>query len=390
MPTTSSLGRVTRIFSALAQSQKPGTLLARVAAELARLLEQPLALAALSAPSHYVLAAATGLTAASRLQLRHTPLDPARIPTLAAASARQGPVRIESAELPLHWREALGVLALLVPIWSRDRRGGFFLLPSQGQEREERLLIAEALGYQTGIALENAELLRRVSQKEQALRSMVRSQMEAQEEERQRVAGDIHDGLTQQLVGIWYRVHACERLIETQPQAAREELAVIKARIDESLVEARNALYNLRPSTLDDLGLLPALHSLCARFQEETAVHARLVAETLQQLPEHYEVALYRIVQEALNNARKHAQASNLSVVVRRRGERLTVEIRDDGRGFNPRAQRRFRNAAHFGVAGMKERAKLLGGTLAVRSAPGHGTSIRVIIPLPLEVRALA
>src|SRR5579872_282583 len=277
---TSNLGRLTRIFSALAQSQKPGTLLGRVAAELARLLEQPLALVALSAPSHYVLAAATGVSAGRRLQLRHTPLDPTRIALLVSAAAHGGPVRAETAEFPHRWRDVLGPLAVLVPIWSRDRRGGFFLLPSQGKEREERLLIAEALGYQTGIALENAELLRRVSQKEQTLRSMVRSQMEAQEEERQRVAGDIHDGLTQQLVGIWYRVHACERLIETHPQAAREELAVIKARIDESLIEARNALYNLRPSTLDDLGLLPALHSLMARFQEETKVHSRLVAET--------------------------------------------------------------------------------------------------------------
>ncbi|MDE2571117.1 MAG: GAF domain-containing sensor histidine kinase [bacterium] len=381
---------MTRIFSALAQSQRPGTLLGRVAAELARLLEQPLALVVLSAPSHFVLAGVTGISPGRRLQLRHTPLDPARIPALAAAMARGGPTRLDSADLPYRWREVLGPLALIVPIWSRDRRGGLFLTPSLGTEREERLLIAEALGYQTGIALENAELLRRVSQKEQALRSMVRSQMEAQEEERHRVAGDIHDGLTQQLVGIWYRVHACERLIETQPEAAREELAVIKARIDESLVEARNALYNLRPSTLDDLGLLPALHSLCARFQEESGVNARLLAERMPDLPEHYEIALYRIVQEALNNARKHAQAQNLSVVVRTRGERLTVEVRDDGRGFSPRSQRRYRNAAHFGVAGMKERAKLLGGTLAVRSAPGHGTSIRVLIPLPLEVRALA
>ncbi|HVA38068.1 MAG TPA: sensor histidine kinase [Candidatus Dormibacteraeota bacterium] len=388
---TSSLGRVTRVFAALAQSQRPGTLLGRVAAELARLLDQPLALVALSAPSYYVLAGATGVTPGRRLQLRHTPLDPARLPGLAAAVGRAIPMRLDTAELPHRWRETLGPLALLVPIWSRDRRGGLFLLPSLGAEREERLLIAEALGYQTGIALENAELLRRVSQKEQALRSMVRSQMEAQEEERQRVAGDIHDGLTQQLVGIWYRVHACERLIETAPQAAREELAVIKARIDESLVEARNALYNLRPSTLDDLGLLPALHSLVARFQEETGVHGRIVAEALPDLPEHYEIALYRIVQEALNNARKHAQAHNLSVLMRTRGDRLAVEIRDDGRGFDSRAMRRYRNAAaHFGVAGMKERAKLLGGTLAVRSAPGHGTSIRVIIPLPLEVRALA
>lgn len=387
---TSSLGRVTRIFSALAQSQRPGTLLGRVASELAHLLEQPMALVALSAPSHFVLASATGISSGRRLQLRHAPLDPARIPALLGVAMRGGPARLETATMPRHWREALGPLALVVPIWSRDRRGGLFLLPSQGSEREERLLIAEALGYQTGIALENAELLRRVSQKEQTLRSMVRSQMEAQEEERHRVAGDIHDGLTQQLVGIWYRVHACERLIETEPQAAREELAIIKARIDESLVEARNALYNLRPSTLDDLGLLPALHSLVARFQEESGVHARIVAETLPDLPDHYEIALYRIVQEALNNARKHARAQNLSVLIRSRGERLTVEIRDDGRGFNPRTQHRYRDATHFGVAGMKERAKLLGGTLAVRSAPGHGTSVRVLIPLPLEVRALA
>lgn len=219
--------------------------------------------------------------------------------------------------------------------------------------------------------------------KDEGLTALVHQTIKVQEEERRRVATEIHDGVTQQLVSIWFRVHACQRLLERGDVViAASELAAIKQAIDETLAETRNAIYNLRPATLDDLGLVPALLEFASRFQAETGIACSVEAPGVGRLPAHLETALYRIAQEALANVRKHADASNAGVLLDATATEVTLIVGDDGRGFDVETYLRNRPSTSFGLAGMRERVELVEGKLSVRSAPDQGTQIRVAVPL--------
>lgn len=218
--------------------------------------------------------------------------------------------------------------------------------------------------------------------KQDALAALMHQTIKVQEEERRRVATEIHDGVTQQLVSIWFRVHACQRLLERgEVDGAIAELATMKQAIDETLAETRNAIYNLRPATLDDLGLVPALHEFAARFQGETGILCSVEAPGEWRLPAHLETALYRIAQEALANVRKHAEAANAGLLLNASGDSVTLTIADDGNGFDVDAYLTDRPPTSFGLAGMRERVQLVGGSLSIRSAPGRGSQIRVTVP---------
>ncbi len=161
-------------------------------------------------------------------------------------------------------------------------------------------------------AIEHANLFRAIADKEAALETLVRKTIEAQEEERRRVAAEIHDGVTQQLVSVWYRLQAIGRSLRADPDRAEQDLAAARDLVDEALAEARTAIYDLRPSVLDDLGLSPSLRTLAMR-QLEDEVDLELAIDNVDFLPAHREVALYRIAQEAITNVRKHAGASRVT-----------------------------------------------------------------------------
>jgi len=225
--------------------------------------------------------------------------------------------------------------------------------------------------------------VRLAGRKEEALTALMHQTIKVQEEERRRVATEIHDGVTQQLVSIWFRVHACQRLLDRGEVAgAIAELGTMKQAIDETLAETRNAIYNLRPATLDDLGLVAALHEFASRFQTETGIQCSVEAAGESRLPPHLETALYRIAQEALANVRKHAGASNAGMLLHASEGTMTLTIADDGHGFDVDAYVKNRPPTSFGLVGMRERVELVGGGLTIRSAPGRGSQIRVTVPL--------
>ena len=230
-------------------------------------------------------------------------------------------------------------------------------------------------------AIEHASLFRELEDKEEALQQMVKRTVAAQEEERRRVATEIHDGVTQQLISIWYRVQACERLLERDVPAARAELEEAKSLIGEALDEARSAIYDLRPATLDDLGLVPAVEALARRtFGPEVEVN---VATDIQPpLATHLETALYRICQELLNNVRKHAAAGHVEINLKSEPEEIRMIVIDDGRGFDVDAYLSLRPETSFGLAGVTERIEMVGGSLSLSSEPGRGTRAEVRIPL--------
>lgn len=229
-------------------------------------------------------------------------------------------------------------------------------------------------------AIENANLYQALAEKEGALEQLVRRTIEVQEEERRRVATEIHDGVTQQLVSIWYRLQACGYSLRGDPDRAELELVTARGLVDDALTEARAAIYDLRPSTLDDLGLAPSLRTL-ALGQLEGQADVELRVDDGISLAPHHEMALYRIAQEAITNIRKHAQANKVRIMLRDEGTHVLLSVRDNGRGFESDAKRGPGPATSFGLTGMSERAALIGGHLTVKSAPGTGTTLELVIP---------
>lgn len=252
-----------------------------------------------------------------------------------------------------------------------------------GQFSDEDMRFLESTASLLAGGIENAQLFQLAQHKEEALAALMRKTIQVQEEERRRVATEIHDGVTQQLVSIWFRVHACQRLLERAAvEEALREVRATKDLIDHTLVDARSAIYDLRPATLDDLGLVAALHELASRFREDAGIDVTIRAPNELRVSPHLETALYRITQEALTNIRKHARAREVVVALRTTSGSVELEVRDNGAGFDLDAFSRSRTRTSFGLAGMRERIELVGGQLAIRSAPGEGTTLRAAAPI--------
>lgn len=220
--------------------------------------------------------------------------------------------------------------------------------------------------------VEGAVLHDRVRRREVELEQFAIRTIELQELDRRRMAGDIHDGISQRLVSAWYHLRAASSLIE-DPQA-QQEVEATSALLSEALAEARHAITGLRPTVLDDLGLISAITSLAKNLGD---LDADLDIVDCGVAP-HVETALYRIVQEALQNVVKHAQASQVEILLLSDDGGVLLRVSDDGIGFEPG---RAAGPTSYGLAGMHERAGLLGATLHLRSSPGQGTSITVRLP---------
>jgi signal transduction histidine kinase len=272
---------------------------------------------------------------------------------------------------------------LSVPVISRsDTLIGVFNMHSRqrrdfsGRDIEFLSLIASLVAD----AIENADLFRALAKKEAALEDLVRRTIEVQEEERRRVATEIHDGVTQQLVSIWYHLQACGQSLRQDPDRAEGELGKARELVDAAFTEARSAIYELRPSMLDDLGLVPSVRALVLRQLEGEAEVELDVDEDLYILP-HHEVAVYRVAQEAITNIRKHAGAGRVVLSLRDDGSNVVLRVQDDGRGFDTSTPRGSSPATAFGLTGVAERAALIGGALTIRSTPGAGTILELRIP---------
>ncbi len=229
-------------------------------------------------------------------------------------------------------------------------------------------------------AIENARLYQRLAEREEMLESFATRIIEAQEQERRRLAGEIHDGISQRLISLWYHLLAAEDGAKAAAaDVVERELEVAKELVTAALEDARGAIVGLRPTTLDDLGLGPSLESLARSLPvKEVSVDLQAVP-----LPPHVEVALYRIVQEAFQNVVKHADATRVDLRLHRDDDGVRLVVADDGRGFPENQAADDANRHAYGLLGIQERAELIGASVTVRSTPERGTTVEVLLPFP-------
>ena len=213
-----------------------------------------------------------------------------------------------------------------------------------------------------------------------ALRAQI---IHGREEERTRLAREVHDGPAQVLANSLMILESCYTLAQ---QAGAEKLTSMLDRMRtstrEGLQEVRRFIADLRPGGLDEHGLVAATHEYVQNYNNAYSAHVSVEAEPLPRLPRETEIVLYRIIQEALQNAHKYARGAQVLVRLIRQNDRLQLAIRDDGPGFDPHEVVRRAGRSNWGLTSMRERAEIIGARFSVASSPGHGTEVSVILPI--------
>jgi two-component system, NarL family, sensor kinase len=256
------------------------------------------------------------------------------------------------------------------PLRSEERMLGILNVAAPGNDTftPDVLLLLSAVGAQLGTAIERA----RLSQQAVTLAAV---------EERNRIAREIHDTLAQGLTAIALHLEAAEMLVTTKPETAQRKIAEALRLTRLNLDEARRSVLNLRAASLEGKTLPAALILLAQQWSTETGVPVTTrLHSSIGRLPPAIENGLYRIVQEALTNVRKHAHASEVLLQLEYNNAQLLLSIEDNGSGFEP-ADVTPQLQSGFGMTGMSERAHLMGGTLHIQSTSGRGTRICVSIP---------
>ncbi|WP_053956856.1 sensor histidine kinase [Inediibacterium massiliense] len=240
--------------------------------------------------------------------------------------------------------------------------------------------VGVALGYLSGNLKDVMEHLEGIQQKEEIGIRIIKGQ----EEERQRVAREIHDGPAQSMANVVIKAEICEKLLQKDIDQTKYELGQLKSIVRGCLKDVRKIIYDLRPMSLDDLGLVPTIERLIINFKEETKIPVNFSANCIQEVERTVvQLSLFRIIQEALNNIRKYAKSSTVIVKLESIDHKINLLIMDDGVGFDmEKMSPTNKQESGFGLFIMKERVELLKGKIDIQSSVGMGTRIKVTIPL--------
>ena len=309
------------------------------------------------------------LQAAYRNGLRPAPMEVFRTrKPMLVRNIRQLTLDDHPLASPIHrfLREVPWDTIYFMPLVSRGQALGalnLYYLPGHEPGEDESVFLG-AVADQTAVAVENAHLF-------------ATAQDTAALEERQRLARELHDSVSQALYGIILGTDAARTLLDRDPGRITEPLEYVLSLAKAGLAEMRALIFELRPESLATEGLIAALEKQAALVQarHKIAVHVSLCDEP--DAPLEVKEALYRIAQEALNNTVKHAQAERVELRLEQNADEILLEVRDDGGGFDPESS----FPGHLGLKSMRERVAHLGGTLRIESAPGEGTRIRAQIP---------
>lgn len=236
------------------------------------------------------------------------------------------------------------------------------------------------LAGQAAIALANAGLLGDLRRERDERRALVSALVLAQEQERRRIAEEIHDGPVQELVGVGLLLDALASDLGPAAPGAAEEAEQAAAAAREAVRGLRRAIADLHPLVLERLGFAAAVRSMLERLGWSEA-SADVQVAAAERLPEPQRTVAFRIVQEAVANATRHADARRVGIRARDERGEVVIEVADDGRGFDPAAPRTGPSEGHLGLAAIEERARLAGGALEVAAAPGRGTTVRLRLP---------
>jgi len=255
-----------------------------------------------------------------------------------------------------------GIMSLMVP-------GGRLFTQSDKE-------VLTAMGEQIGLAMDRARLYDQLREKEEARGRLLSRLITAQEDERRRIARELHDETGQALTALVVNLDFLVRH-PTEEKALRNRLADVRDMAESTLAEVRRVIHEMRPTVLDDLGLEAAISWLVKRFEASGLKIVMEMHNISGRLPDHIEITAFRLIQEACTNTVKHASATTLRIRLARRGRWLHVEVVDDGKGIEPTQQTKG-----MGLEGLRERVTLAGGTLVVQSSPKTGTRIHAELPL--------
>ena len=228
------------------------------------------------------------------------------------------------------------------------------------------------------------ELFYGACQMEENLRSLSNRVLHLQEEERKHISRELHDEVGQALTAISLTLAALKNNGAGESPKSRQKISEAQQLLQGTMETVHNFTRELRPRMLDELGLLPALRAYMKSFAKRTGLRVQLRAgAATKKLNDSQKTVLFRIAQESLTNVAKHAAATQVSVVIRKAGDSVCMEVIDDGKSFREDAANSAKRKQRLGLLGMQERARLVNGKFTIKPKPGKGTTIRVVIPMP-------
>jgi signal transduction histidine kinase len=282
-----------------------------------------------------------------------------------------------------------------LPLKSKGRALGIINMACSGERSftESDFKLLDSIGHHVGLAIENSILYKDAKEKEQIRGQLLSRAIGAQEEERKRIARELHDEYGQTLTGLVMSIESLEVITPSTETRVREKLQHAKALVSRALDDIRKLTLDLRPSTLDNLGLVSTVRSYAQNHLEAQGIHVDFRSKGLRtRLAPPIEIALFRIIQEAIHNIIKYAVAHNVKIQLEAKDGKITAIVEDDGKGFDVEAVLKNKmERQSLGLLGIEERAGLLGGTFSIESQGGKGTRLTVQIPFePLEKQDLA
>jgi signal transduction histidine kinase len=232
------------------------------------------------------------------------------------------------------------------------------------------------------------QLLEQSRQMHEQLRLLSRQVLSAQEEERKKISRELHDVIAQTLTGINVRLGTLKKESVVNTEGLKQNIARTQELVQRSVDIVHRFARELRPTVLDDLGLIPALHTFMKAFREQTGIRVSLSAfAAVEELNGDKRTVLYRVAQEALTNVARHAQASEAEVKIQKLDRSISMKIKDNGKGFHEGRVLHAKKRNRLGLLGMRERLEMVGGKFVVSSTPGQGTIVEAHIPLAANGR---